>query len=264
VDRIVVSDLKDATFFATIHLTVKGEPVVVDARPSDAIALALRAKAPILVDSAVIDAAKASDIVPERDDSARLSKMAREPRHGGVRQVPDVVRADVGRPTSAPRRRFPGRRVGARRGDTDAASGASSCEPEGSEPRAARPSTALGPGRPWCRPWARSVAGSTLPWRRTRGVRPIIPLPTRTGRIRLPVRVPSSGTNVGRPTSDAVAVAGWRQGRSFSPTRRDQAPIGARWLRPGIGAGVIRDLPRVRLSADVLAIAGSSVRCAVR
>jgi len=28
------------------------------------------------------------------------------------------------------------------------------CEPEGSEPRAARPSTALGPGRPWCRPWA--------------------------------------------------------------------------------------------------------------
>ena len=52
----------------------KGEPVVVDARPSDAIALALRAKAPILVDSAVIDAAKASDIVPERDDSARLSK----------------------------------------------------------------------------------------------------------------------------------------------------------------------------------------------
>ena len=97
---------------------------------------------------------------------------------------------------------------------------------------------------------------------RTRGVRPIIPLPTRTGRIRLPVRVPSSGTNVGRPTSDAVAVAGWRQGRSFSPTRRDQAPIGARWLRPGIGAGVIRDLPRVRLSADVLAIAGSSVRCA--
>ena len=74
VDRIVVSDLKDATFFATIHLTVKGEPVEVDARPSDAIALALRAKAPILVDSAVIDAAKASDIVPEREDSARLSK----------------------------------------------------------------------------------------------------------------------------------------------------------------------------------------------
>jgi bifunctional DNase/RNase len=57
-----------------IVVTVKGEPVVVDARPSDAIALALRAKAPILVDSAVIDAAKASDIVPERDDSARLSK----------------------------------------------------------------------------------------------------------------------------------------------------------------------------------------------
>lgn len=74
VDRIVVSDLRDATFFATIHLTVKGEAIVVDARPSDAIALALRAKAPILVDSAVVDAAKAADIAPDRDDSARLSK----------------------------------------------------------------------------------------------------------------------------------------------------------------------------------------------
>ena len=38
------------------------------------IALALRAKAPILVDPAVVDAAKAADIAPDRDDGARLSK----------------------------------------------------------------------------------------------------------------------------------------------------------------------------------------------
>jgi hypothetical protein len=74
VDRVVVSDLRDATFFATICLTVKGESITVDARPSDAIALALRAKAPILVESAVVEAAKASDIVPDRDDNGRLSK----------------------------------------------------------------------------------------------------------------------------------------------------------------------------------------------
>lgn len=74
VDRIIVSDLRDATFYATICLTVKGEAITVDARPSDAIALALRAKAPILVESAVVEAAKASDIVPERDDNGRLSK----------------------------------------------------------------------------------------------------------------------------------------------------------------------------------------------
>ena len=47
VDRIVVSDLKDNTFFALIHLTVKGEGIAVDARPSDAIALALRTRAPV-------------------------------------------------------------------------------------------------------------------------------------------------------------------------------------------------------------------------
>jgi bifunctional DNase/RNase len=72
--RNLIVDLGGVTFFATICLTVKGESIAVDARPSDAIALALRAKAPILVESAVVDAAKASDIVPERDDNGRLSK----------------------------------------------------------------------------------------------------------------------------------------------------------------------------------------------
>src|SRR5262245_58378841 len=61
VDRVVVTDVKDNTFFAIIHLTVKGERVVVDSRPSDAIALALRARAPILVEEAVIDSAKGVD-----------------------------------------------------------------------------------------------------------------------------------------------------------------------------------------------------------
>ena len=74
VDRVVVSDLKDNTFFAIIHLTVKGEAVVVDARPSDAIALALRTRAPILVDETVIDHAKTVDFSSERADSDRLQK----------------------------------------------------------------------------------------------------------------------------------------------------------------------------------------------
>ena len=74
VDRVVVSDLKDNTFFAIIHLTVKGEAVVVDARPSDAIALALRTRAPILVEETVIDNAKTVDFTSERADSDRLQK----------------------------------------------------------------------------------------------------------------------------------------------------------------------------------------------
>src|SRR6185295_18277109 len=53
--RNLISDLRENTFFATIHLTVKGEQVAVDARPSDAIALALRSRSPILVDEQVIE-----------------------------------------------------------------------------------------------------------------------------------------------------------------------------------------------------------------
>src|SRR5215204_1994955 len=49
VQRIIVSDLRHNTFYATIELLVQGERVAIDARPSDAIALALRAKAPIFV-----------------------------------------------------------------------------------------------------------------------------------------------------------------------------------------------------------------------
>jgi bifunctional DNase/RNase len=74
VDRVVVSDLKDNTFFAIIHLTVRGEAVAVDARPSDAIALALRTRAPILVEESVIDNAKTVDFAADRADSDRLQK----------------------------------------------------------------------------------------------------------------------------------------------------------------------------------------------
>jgi bifunctional DNase/RNase len=74
VDRVVVSDLKDNTFFATIHLTVRGERIAVDARPSDAIALALRTRSPILVEESVIDNAKTVDFAAEPGDNARLQK----------------------------------------------------------------------------------------------------------------------------------------------------------------------------------------------
>src|SRR4029434_2562473 len=53
VDRVVVSDLKDNTFYAIIHLTVRGERIAIDSRPSDAIALALRTRSPILVEETV-------------------------------------------------------------------------------------------------------------------------------------------------------------------------------------------------------------------
>jgi bifunctional DNase/RNase len=72
--KIVVSDLKDNTFYALIHLEVNGEALAVDARPSDAIALALRARAPIFVEDRVIDNAKTNDFAPDKTDAERLQK----------------------------------------------------------------------------------------------------------------------------------------------------------------------------------------------
>jgi bifunctional DNase/RNase len=61
VDRVVVTSLRDNTFYAMIELTThEGEPMHLDARPSDAIALALRADCPIFVDAEVIKASRNS------------------------------------------------------------------------------------------------------------------------------------------------------------------------------------------------------------
>jgi bifunctional DNase/RNase len=74
IEKIVVSDLKENTFYALIYLTVGGDVMAVDARPSDAIALALRARAPIFVEEKVIDHAKTADLVPEKGETERLQK----------------------------------------------------------------------------------------------------------------------------------------------------------------------------------------------
>src|SRR5262245_40123633 len=69
VQRVVVSDLQENTFYALIYLTVNGETVAIDARPSDAIALALRTRAPIFVEEKVIDNAKTVDFSAEKADA---------------------------------------------------------------------------------------------------------------------------------------------------------------------------------------------------
>ena len=62
VSHVLVSDLRDDTFFARIVMDRNGEKVEVDSRPSDAIALSVRVKAPIFVADSVMDRA---GIVPE-------------------------------------------------------------------------------------------------------------------------------------------------------------------------------------------------------
>ena len=74
VQKIVVCDLQDNTFYALIYLSLDGKTVAIDARPSDAIALALRTRAPIFVEDTVIDNAKTFDPAPEKADADRLHK----------------------------------------------------------------------------------------------------------------------------------------------------------------------------------------------
>ncbi len=52
--RVQVTRVQDATFYAELHLARGGSPVIVDARPSDAIAIALRLDAPIYVNEALL------------------------------------------------------------------------------------------------------------------------------------------------------------------------------------------------------------------
>jgi hypothetical protein len=61
IQRVVITDLRDNTFFAMIDLENEGGSVRVDARPSDAMALALRAGAPIFVDDEVITKSTSTD-----------------------------------------------------------------------------------------------------------------------------------------------------------------------------------------------------------
>ncbi|UCC65784.1 MAG: bifunctional nuclease family protein [Anaerolineae bacterium] len=62
VSHVLVNDLRDDTFFATIIIDVNGQKVEVDSRPSDAISLAVRVKAPVFVADGVMEQA---GIVPE-------------------------------------------------------------------------------------------------------------------------------------------------------------------------------------------------------
>lgn len=56
IQRIVITELRDSTFYAEIHVEKEGKTVVIDARPSDSVALAVRANCEILVDDQVFEA----------------------------------------------------------------------------------------------------------------------------------------------------------------------------------------------------------------
>ena len=83
VDRVVVTSLRDNTFFAVIEMhNNEGDKMVLDSRPSDAIALALRADCPIYVDMEVIKASR-NTLPTEDTEEAEVTT--------GEEEWPDVI-----------------------------------------------------------------------------------------------------------------------------------------------------------------------------
>lgn len=78
VEKIVISDLRESTFFAVIHVRQNEGMVSIDARPSDAIALALRTDSPIYVLRSVLDKAQAVDLASQVSDEEKLKKWLEE------------------------------------------------------------------------------------------------------------------------------------------------------------------------------------------
>jgi len=74
VQRIVVCELKENTFYATIYLQSPSGTRTIDARPSDAIALALRTRSPIFVEESVIQSARSVETSRDSMDVGRLRK----------------------------------------------------------------------------------------------------------------------------------------------------------------------------------------------
>ncbi len=74
VEKVVVTELKDNTFFAVIHLLRGVTRVEIDARPSDAMALALRVGAPILVEESVLERSTMSGEEQDVDETERLRR----------------------------------------------------------------------------------------------------------------------------------------------------------------------------------------------
>lgn len=74
VRKVVVNELKDDTFYAVIWLDCDGQAIAVDARPSDALALALRVDCPIFVEDGVLKNSKISGTVSDKASSEDVRK----------------------------------------------------------------------------------------------------------------------------------------------------------------------------------------------
>jgi bifunctional DNase/RNase len=73
-EKVVVTDVRDNTFYANIHCRQKSSTFIIDSRPSDAIALSLRMEAPIFVEEEVVQKAQSLKFDENLEDSEKLKK----------------------------------------------------------------------------------------------------------------------------------------------------------------------------------------------
>jgi len=98
VEQVLVSALKDETFFAEITLVRDGESIVIDSRPSDALALALRVEAPVFVADQVIEEAGLSvkqDVPIEDGEDNIAAIVASAAEDEPAEEAPDQVTQQV-------------------------------------------------------------------------------------------------------------------------------------------------------------------------
>lgn len=74
VTKVEVCDLRNNTYYALIHMIHNGKEIAIDARPSDALALSLRVKAPIYVSEEVIKQSQQIDLKAEPEDKSKEGK----------------------------------------------------------------------------------------------------------------------------------------------------------------------------------------------
>ncbi|UCF80601.1 MAG: bifunctional nuclease family protein [Acidobacteriota bacterium] len=74
ITKVAITGLVDSTYYALITLDVNGAAVEMDSRPSDAIALALRAGAPIYADEEVLEKSKTMAVKDDQERSERIRK----------------------------------------------------------------------------------------------------------------------------------------------------------------------------------------------
>ena len=73
-NRVIIADLRAGTFYAYLELIRNGAVTFVDARPSDAIALSMRARVPIFVDTKVLDQVRSVEVTSDRTEREHLQK----------------------------------------------------------------------------------------------------------------------------------------------------------------------------------------------